>query len=110
MSQPTTASYGKVPPGYRCGRCDKPLHTSWDSSCKRCGARYIDFPPAATNAPDPTGDSPALKRFRALMFGATVAVIVGALVLMMGGGVAIFVPLLFFGFALGLIRYKRTRW
>jgi len=46
------------------------------------------------------GDSPAVQRFRGVVFGVTVAVIVGGLVLIMGGSVATFVPLLLLGFAL----------
>ena len=37
--------YGKVPPGYVCGRCGKPLSPAWVGKCQHCRAKYVEFPP-----------------------------------------------------------------
>ena len=102
MADGAADSYGRVPPGFRCGRCNKPLSTSWDSACKHCGARYIEFTPVG-RAPDPDADSPGMQRFKAVMFGLVTGAGLGAVVLILGGGLAVAGAAAFFGLAIGLM-------
>jgi hypothetical protein len=103
-------SYGRVPAGFLCGRCDTALSTKWDGKCERCGAPYIEFPPkASANVPDPFGDSQALQRFRASCFILTIVLGVGGVVLLLGGSFALVVPVVLFGLAFGFVRYIRLR-
>jgi hypothetical protein len=107
MSGRATDSYGRVPPGFRCGRCNRALSTSWDGACKRCGARYIDFTPTGS-APDPTADSPGMRRFKAAMFGLVAGGGLGAMILILGGGLPVAGAAALFGLAIGLM--LNSRW
>jgi hypothetical protein len=108
--EPESDRYGRVPPGFLCGRCNTPLSTKWDGKCERCGARYIEFTPQASkNVPDPFGDSQALRRFQASCLVLTVALGIGGVVILLGGGVALAAPVVLLGVAFGLVRLSRTR-
>jgi hypothetical protein len=39
--------YGKAPPGYRCGKCSKPVSPAWKGKCEHCGTRYTEVMPVA---------------------------------------------------------------
>jgi hypothetical protein len=108
MSEPTSASYGSMPPGFVCGRCGQPLSTKWVDACQKCGARYIEFTPKATkNTRDPMGDSPAMRRFQTLMYVVVVVAIVVGIGVVSGAGLVFIVPATLIALALGWVHFKR---